>query len=678
MMRKTTEAYYQRIFEDAPIGIYRTTIEGKILDANKTFAEIVGFPNPESVIDINISNLFVNPKKRTELISQHLSTHKVGSFKCNLKCKDGKLITVRETFNVIRDDDGTPIYLEGILEDTTERAQSERDLENIRNRIEEERAQRLLADTLRDIANLITGTLDFKEVIQQIFKNLGRLIPFDSAALILYRNEKLQIVAGHGIPNIEELSQLEIEIKDDIFSRQIIETRQPLILNNPTSNPHFKNYGKNEFIQCWLGIPLIARNISIGILTLDSASLNEYKEPEMQIALTLASQIAAAIENARLFNEERRRADIMSALRATITDITSELDLTTLFQSILERAVGLLAATGGELALYDETENTITIAVCHNMDKDYTNRNLEPGRGAIGKVIENGNPVIIDDYSNWDGHFDSRPWHSVIVVPLKARDRTLGAIALADATEHRRFNEADLQLISLFAQQAAIAIDNVQLFENVQELAEIDELTQTNNRRQLFALGKREFDRARRYVQPLSVIMLDIDNFKKVNDSFGHAIGDEVLRNLTQFCIRNIREVDILGRYGGEEFVIVIPNTDFIRGYELAERLCHFVEHNPISTKVGQIPITISLGVAEITSDTPNLAALIDQADTAMYNAKKDGKNRVKVFKHSGSTYFEEIYSTLNFNPLKKTGNSIAAKKLPYSVNLVHFLERML
>ena len=631
-MRKKTEAYYQRIFEDAPIGIYRTTIEGKILDANKTFADIVGFPDPESAKDVYISNLFVYPKKRTELISRHLATDRVGSFKCNLKCKDGKLITVRDTFNVIRDDKGNPIYLEGILEDTTERVRSERDLENIRNRMEEERAQRLLADTFRDIANLITGTLDFKEVIQQIFKNLGRLIPFNSATLILYRNEKLQIIAGHGIPNIEELSQLEIEIKDDIFSRQIIETRQPLILNNPTNNPHFNNYGENEYIQSWLGIPLIARDMPIGILTLDSATLNEYKEPEMQITLTLASQIAAAIENARLFNEERRRADIMSALRATITDITSELDLTTLFQSIIDRAVGLLDSTGGNLALYDEKENTITIAVSRNMNKDYGNKNLKLGTGAIGKVIQTGEPLIIDDYRNWNGHLDSRPWQSAIVVPLKARGRTLGSIALADATKQRKFNEADLRLISLFAQQAAIAIDNVQLFENVQELAETDDLTQTNNRRQLFALGKREFDRSKRYVQPLSVIMLDIDNFKKVNDNYGHAIGDVVLQNLAQFCMRNIREVDILGRYGGEEFVIVIPNTDFIQGYELAERLCHFVEHNPISTKVGQIPITISIGVAEITSDTPNLAALIDQADTAMYNAKKDGKNRVKVF----------------------------------------------
>jgi len=643
MMRKKTEDYYQRIFEDAPIGIYRSTIEGKILDANKTFIQIVGFPDLKSLININLASLFVNPQKRSDLISKHIATDDVGSFKCNLKCMNGKILTVRDTFNIIRDENGDPIYLEGILEDTTERMQSERDLEKIRSRIEEERAQRLLADTLRDIANLITGTLEFREVIQQIFKNLGRLIPFDSAALILYQDEKLQIVAGHGIPNMEKLGQLEIEIKDDIFSRQIIETRQPLILNNPTNYPHFKNYGENEFIKSWFGIPLVARDTSIGILTLDSATPNEYKEQEMQIALTLASQIAAAIENARLFNEERRRADIMSALRATITDITSELDLTTLLQSILERAVGLIATTGGALALYDEAEDIITIAVCHNMDKDYTNENLKPGTGAIGTVIQNGESVIIDNYSNWDGHFDAAPWQSVIVVPLKARGRTLGAIALADATKQRKFNEADLQLISLFTQQAAIAIDNVQLFENVQDLAETDELTRTNNRRQLFALGKREFDHARRYQQPLSVIMLDIDNFKKINDSYGHAIGDVVLRDLAQYCIRNIREVDILGRYGGEEFVILIPNTGFIQGYELAERLCHFVEHNPISTKVGPIPITISSGVAEITSDTPNLAALIDQADTAMYNAKKEGKNRVKVFNNQGALISEKF-----------------------------------
>lgn len=802
-MGDKNKGYYQRNFEEAPIGMYRSTLDGKILDANKALVKMLGYPNQERLKEVNFFDLLIDPEKRREAIACHIKTGEVQSIEIQLKSKNGMIITVHDSFYVFQDDHSTPLYVEGFFEDTAERFQAEREIEKTRSRIETERAQRLLAETLRDIANLITGTLEFQEVILHIFDNLGRLIPFDSGSLILYKNKKLKIAAAHNIPNIEKISSIEINVSDDVISRQVIETRQPLILNNPTKIPHFRNYGKSTLIKSWLGIPLIARNQAIGLLTLDSVTPNVYKESEMQVALTLASQIAVAIENARLFTEERRRADIMSALRATFTDISSELDLTTLLQAILERAVGLMNSTGGELALYNDLDDMITIAVCHNMDKDYTGRKFPCGKGAIGQVVKSGEPVLIDDYDSWDGHFDARPWKGVMVVPLKARDRILGAIALVDSLEHRKFNQDDLQLISLFAQQAAIAIDNAQLFElissslsneqtlyqtaqaliatedlrdllldlveqvastlpaiqvtlitldtetgeidnyviggdlshqiervshqeimdgltgwvilnrkpalshyskpdpreksyiqqirvkqqlgsmvvvpllyrqeilgtltathssgndytqtdldlletiashaavaiknaqlfkYIQVLAETDELTKTNNRRQLFALGKREFNHAQRYQQPLSAIMLDIDNFKEVNDTHGHAVGDVVLHDLAQYCLSNIREVDILGRYGGEEFVILLPNTGSVQARELAERLCSYVESNPIPTKIGEIRITISLGVAEIESGTPNLAALVDQADTALYSAKKQGKNRVDVF----------------------------------------------
>jgi diguanylate cyclase (GGDEF)-like protein len=324
----------------------------------------------------------------------------------------------------------------------------------------------------------------------------------------------------------------------------------------------------------------------------------------------------------------------MSALRATLADITSELDLTSLLRSILKRAISLLNVTGGELALYDDGKEEIIVAVCQSMDKDYTGKKLSLGIGAIGQVIQNRETMVIDDYNTWNGHFDARPWRGVMVVPLIARDRMLGAIALVDSSETRKFNEDDVRLISLFAHQAAIAIENAQLFEKIQQLAETDELTRTNNRRQLFALGEQEFNHAKRYQQPMSVLMLDIDDFKQINDKYGHATGDVVLHNLAQFCQQNIRDADILGRYGGEEFVIILPSTDLEHGSELAERLRAHIESNSIPTKITPIQITISVGVVEVTSETPNLAALIDQADTALYQAKKKGKNRVEGYQN--------------------------------------------
>jgi diguanylate cyclase (GGDEF)-like protein/PAS domain S-box-containing protein len=629
-MENHNEAYYQRIFEDAPIGMYRSTPDGKLVDGNKALVDMLGYPDLESLKKVDLADLYVDPKKRVEKIELHLKSKNIRSLEIQLRRRDGATILVQDTARVFRDEDGNPIYFEGVLEDITERVQAERVLQKTRRKVETERAQRMLAETLRDIANLITGTLELDKVIQQIFMNLERLISFDSASLFLFQDEKIQIVAAHKIDNIEDLRSQQFSLREDPITRQIAETRQPIILNNPLTYPYFKNYGKNHHLKSWLGVPLIARNKVIGQLTLDSSEPYRYKEPEMQIALALASQIAVAIENARLFTEERHRADVMSALRATLIDITSELDLTTLLQSILKRAISLLNVVGGELTLYDEAKNEITVAVCQNMDKDYTGKKLAPGRGAIGQVIQNREAMVIDDYSTWDGHFDARPWRGVMVVPLMARDHILGAIALADAAENRKFDQSDVRLILLFAHQAAIAIENAQLFEKIQLLAETDELTQTNNRRQLFALGEQEFNHAKRYQHPLSVLMLDIDDFKKINDQYGHATGDIVLYELAQYCQNNIRDVDILGRYGGEEFVIIMPSTNLDQGCELAERLRAHVKANPIPTKNTSLQITISIGVVEATLETPNLAALIDQADTALYKAKEKGKNRVE------------------------------------------------
>jgi diguanylate cyclase (GGDEF)-like protein len=209
----------------------------------------------------------------------------------------------------------------------------------------------------------------------------------------------------------------------------------------------------------------------------------------------------------------------------------------------------------------------------------------------------------------------------------------LGVIALADSNQERQFDHEDLRLITLFAHQAAIAIKNAQLFEEVQKLAETDELTKIHNRRQLFNIGEREFERSKRYNQPLSVIMLDIDNFKLINDTYGHAVGDVVLYSLAQNCLINIREIDSIGRYGGEEFVILLPHTKLELGCEIGERLQSYIGSKPISTEVGALKISISMGIAERDDSMPNLAALIDRADTALYKAKNSGRNRIEIYK---------------------------------------------
>jgi len=169
--------------------------------------------------------------------------------------------------------------------------------------------------------------------------------------------------------------------------------------------------------------------------------------------------------------------------------------------------------------------------------------------------------------------------------------------------------------------------------EKLRDLSSRDGLTQIFNRRYVEEALEKEFSRARRYGNKLSVILTDIDFFKKVNDVHGHLAGDEVLRVVSQRLVNGLRDADILGRYGGEEFMVVLPETDNQGAQVLAERLRNIVQAEPIETAGESLTINISLGVSELYENTAAYAQLIAEADLALYQSKENGRNCTTLFR---------------------------------------------
>ncbi len=176
-----------------------------------------------------------------------------------------------------------------------------------------------------------------------------------------------------------------------------------------------------------------------------------------------------------------------------------------------------------------------------------------------------------------------------------------------------------------------LAAERNRLETELQKMAFVDELTGANNRRRFFELGQEEFDRACRFKRPLSVLMVDADHFKSFNDEYGHATGDIVLKNVAASIGGSLREADILGRYGGEEFVAVLVETDHSTAAVVAERVRKAVEQMAINTPNGNLSVTVSIGLATTNSQDGTLTALIERADAALYQAKENGRNRVGV-----------------------------------------------
>ncbi len=214
-------------------------------------------------------------------------------------------------------------------------------------------------------------------------------------------------------------------------------------------------------------------------------------------------------------------------------------------------------------------------------------------------------------------------------LPLIFEDNLLGVLWIWGNSLSR----ADLPIMSIFAKQIGVSLERARLYQEVQSLALTDPLTRLHNRRSLFELGRVEFARAQRMNRPFCCMMLDLDHFKRVNDTYGHPVGDQVLQEFADRCKRSVREIDLVGRYGGEELIILLPETDRPTSMHVAERLRASIAATPIKVDDKEIALTVSIGVATKDEYTQQLETVIARADQAMYIAKHRGRNCVAMSK---------------------------------------------
>ena len=487
-------------------------------------------------------------------------------------------------------------------------------------------------ETLRDAGLVVASTLKVNEAIENILEQLQRVVTYDSACVQLLNEDFLEIVGGRGWPDPDIVIGIKFPIPGDNPNSIVVESRQPYIISDTSQTYPFFEHSVHNYIRSWLGVPLIVHDQVIGMLAVDSLKVGYFTQEHARLVSAFANQVAVAIVNARLFEETQNKAKELSFLYNVVTTAMTSVHLDETLESTMQALQDTLEADNIAILLIETETNKLVICAHLGFPDGPKLMRRDIGVGIPGWVVETEQPVLLSDVRGDERYYgcDSDVL-SELCVPLRVGDKVIGAINL----ESRRlaaFNEEDLHLLTILASHLAIIIENARLFEQVQHLATMDELTGINNRRNLFELGRRELERARRYGHPLSVIMLDIDHFKQVNDTYGHAVGDEVLYVLAQRCQDNIREIDHIGRYGGEEFSIILPETTLDEALTFAERIRAYIQNTLVPTTHGDLSITISLGVAELPSDITNLAALLDLADTALYAAKQAGRNSVRSF----------------------------------------------
>lgn len=229
----------------------------------------------------------------------------------------------------------------------------------------------------------------------------------------------------------------------------------------------------------------------------------------------------------------------------------------------------------------------------------------------------------------------------MISIPLRLGEKDLGFLNLVMAPEVV-FTGDEINMLQTLGDQFSAAIERAGMYERFEQLAMIDSLTGLYNRRQLFNLGQNEFSRAFRYNHAISVIMLDIDMFKKVNDVYGHIVGDQVLQQIANRCRSILRGSDIIGRYGGEEFLILLPETNIQQAQRIANRIRLLILDRPIVTDRGDISVTVSMGISSMEGECDSqLEWVVDRADQALLQAKAAGRNKVLVWQENQLNLFK-------------------------------------
>jgi diguanylate cyclase (GGDEF)-like protein len=217
-------------------------------------------------------------------------------------------------------------------------------------------------------------------------------------------------------------------------------------------------------------------------------------------------------------------------------------------------------------------------------------------------------------------------------IRLSYQDQTLGLLDVKGVA----FPQFELEYLSMalnVLKLCGLAIANVRLSQEVQLLENADPLTGLNNRRHFFSLADIEFARARRYARPLACILLDIDQFKKVNETYGHAVGDQVLHEVAKCCLQELRQTDICGRYGGDEFIFLLPESSQENAWHAAERIRKKIRELPIVVEEKRLEVTVCLGAAGLEVECQSLEVLFDHCDQVLHAAKESGPNRVRVWK---------------------------------------------
>ena len=483
-------------------------------------------------------------------------------------------------------------------------------------------------ELLTEIGQAISSRLDQDEILRTIRIELGQI--FDTSNFYIAFQEG-------------DLVRFELEIEDNVvlpkrsrraqnaFTEYVIRTGEPLLIRSDLEKRRARlgvTYIPEHPAKCLIAAPVFLNNRAAGVMVAMSMERESvFEQRDLEVLVTAAGQVSVAVENARLFADEQRRSRQLAFLNNVSRTAISSDDPVHMLSEIVGEIQNNFSFDHIGIGLLDYGTKEIEIKAEAGATARAMGKRIPLGTGILGRVARTGERALVQNAlpGNLTGILpDSR---AVLCIPITYGEMLLGVLNIESHSENA-FSPQDVLILNTLADLLATALHNAFVFQKLQQQSITDGLTGIKTRRFFWEALSAEWKRASRSGRPFSVVLIDLDKFKEVNDTMGHFEGDLVLARVGRLLEQKSRQSNVVARYGGDEFIVLMPETGAEQAQVLAERLRQWMASDPT---LSEHHITGSFGVASFPVHGFSIEDIIRVADAGMYVSKRSGGNRVSA-----------------------------------------------
>lgn len=471
----------------------------------------------------------------------------------------------------------------------------------------------------RVISHYLESMFRPEDEIQELLMVAKNAIFADSATLFVCTDHGLKIRCS-----TEKTGEYILSDKGLIYV--CLKEKRPLVSSDIIEKKLDVGYVKKEKISSLVAVPIMDGTFPLGVVSADSARFHAFSSADSDTLNTFSKQLVKILQRERVYPQISRSYATLKVLNEESAKLLSSLNVRVIAQTLID---GTLRIAPSISAFFIVKGNEVEIL--HHNGLDHLDKNVFSLKHTVlDMVVKNREPLNLSDVRHYRSSimpFKTNNIGSVFVLPLLYKKDLLGILAIL-SEETNAFNPYQIELLKVLGNQASISIANAQFHEEIERLAITDGLTGLFNHRHFQERVKQEFYRRGRFPEPISLLLIDIDHFKKINDTYGHPVGDSVLKGVSDIIRKTIRNIDVPARYGGEEFAVILIGTDARGALKMAERLRKTVMKRVFSAEAGNFQVTVSIGLSTHKDDSRGKEELIEEADKALYHAKRTGRNR--------------------------------------------------